>query len=98
MDDQGRLAQPVTGTVRPTAGGAPLRAGRRLVRTEPRAPSRLARALRRLAAPVLALHVPRGIGIAATVLVICASVGYGAVKGDHVTALVDWFKDARASA
>jgi cell division protein FtsQ len=100
MDDRGRLAQQVTETVptRPTAGGARLRAGRRLVRAELREPSELARVLRRLAAPVLKLHVPRGVGIAATALVICASVGYGAVKGDHVTAFVGWFKDARDSA
>jgi cell division protein FtsQ len=100
MDDRGRLAEPVTETAsgQPTPGTAPLRVGRRLVRAEPREPSLLWRVLRRLARPVLALHVPRGIGITATVLVILGSAGYGAVKGDHVSALVDWYKDARDSA
>jgi cell division protein FtsQ len=81
-----------------TAGGARLRAGRRLVREEPREPSRLWRVLRRFLSPLLVLHVPRGIGITATVLVILGSAGYGAVKGDHVSALVEWYKDARDSA
>jgi cell division protein FtsQ len=100
MDDRGRLAQPVTGTAltRSPADGAQLRARRRLVREEPLPPSRLGRMLRRMAAPVLALHVPRGVGIAAATLVILASAGYGAVKGDHVPDLVAWFKDARDSA
>jgi cell division protein FtsQ len=44
------------------------------------------------------LRVPRGVGIAATVAVILASAGYGAVQGEHVAALVSWFKEARDGA
>jgi cell division protein FtsQ len=41
---------------------------------------------------------PRGIGTAGTVAVILASLAYGAVKGDHVPAVVEAFKDARDAA
>ncbi len=41
---------------------------------------------------------PPGLGIAASVLLLAATLGYGAIAGDHVGALVDWFKDARNAA
>ncbi len=41
---------------------------------------------------------PRGIGTAGTVAVILASLAYGAVKGDHIPAVVEAFKDARDAA
>jgi cell division protein FtsQ len=41
---------------------------------------------------------PRGVGTAGTIAVIVASLAYGAVKGDHVPAVVEAFKDARDAA
>jgi cell division protein FtsQ len=41
---------------------------------------------------------PRGMGTAGTVAVILGSLAYGAIKGDHVPAVVEAFKDARDAA
>ena len=38
---------------------------------------------------------PPGLGITASVLLLAATLGYGAVAGGHVAAIVDWLKDAR---
>jgi len=43
----------------------------------------------------LADRLPRGFGVTATVLIIGGSLAYGAVRGQHVPAVVDWLKDAR---
>src|SRR3984885_7552397 len=40
-------------------------------------------------------RLPSGIGIAGSVLLLAAALGYGVVKGQHVADLVTWFKDAR---
>lgn len=41
------------------------------------------------------LNLPRGAGLAATAFLILISGGYGAVRGDHVSSIVDWGKDVR---
>jgi cell division protein FtsQ len=41
---------------------------------------------------------PPGVGVAASALLLAATLGYGAFAGGHVTAIVDWLKDARDSA
>jgi cell division protein FtsQ len=41
---------------------------------------------------------PRGVGIAASVLLLAASLGYGAIEGQHIPDIVSWFKDARDAA
>ena len=41
---------------------------------------------------------PRGVGIAGTVVVILASLAYGAIKGDHVPGIIAALKDARDGA
>jgi len=41
---------------------------------------------------------PPGFGIAASVLLLAAALGYGAVAGGHVADVVDWLKDARDQA
>jgi cell division protein FtsQ len=41
-----------------------------------------------------AARLPRGVGLAGIVFVISASVGYGVVKGDHVSFLMATLKDA----
>src|ERR1700691_5393917 len=38
---------------------------------------------------------PRGVGIAASVLLLVASLGYGVVQGQHIPDIIGWFKDAR---
>jgi cell division protein FtsQ len=44
---------------------------------------------------LLSTRWPRGVGAGAAAVVILASVGYGAVKGDHVASIVAAMKDAR---
>ena len=44
---------------------------------------------------LLETRLPRGAGLAAAALVLLASLAYGAVKGDHVPAVVAAMKDAR---
>jgi len=39
--------------------------------------------------------MPRGIGIAGAALVLVASIAYGVVTGDHVSAIIDGFNEAR---
>ena len=40
-------------------------------------------------------QLPRGVGVASSILLLVASLGYGAVRGQHVPAALDWLKDAR---
>ena len=41
---------------------------------------------------------PRGVGVAGSVVVILASLAYGAVKGDHIPSIIAALKDARDGA
>jgi cell division protein FtsQ len=41
------------------------------------------------------LRLPAGSGIAASILLVAAALGYGVVRGQHVPDVVAWFKDAR---
>jgi cell division protein FtsQ len=43
-------------------------------------------------------YVPRRVGIAATLLILAGSVGFGVVKGEHVDEVVEAFKDTRNAA
>jgi cell division protein FtsQ len=94
MDDRGRLAQPLKGITRWrfSAGESA-----RPISTE----SPAARvALRPFAAMErwalrFTVRLPRGAGLAATLVVILASVGYGVAKGDHLPVVIDAFKAAR---
>jgi cell division protein FtsQ len=43
-------------------------------------------------------YVPRRVGIAATLLMLAGSVGFGVVKGEHVDEVVEAFKDTRNAA
>ena len=38
---------------------------------------------------------PPGVGIAGSVLLLAATLGYGAIAGGHVADVVNWLKDAR---
>jgi cell division protein FtsQ len=42
-----------------------------------------------------AAHLPRGAGVMGAILLLSASLGYGAVKGQHVADIIAWLKDAR---
>jgi cell division protein FtsQ len=55
----------------------------------------LKRILRRMRDPRSEQPLPRGLGLAAATLFILASLAYGAVKGDHVPALMAGARDAR---
>jgi cell division protein FtsQ len=43
-------------------------------------------------------HVPRRVGIAATLLILAGSVGFGVVKGEHVDEVIAAFQDTRNAA
>jgi cell division protein FtsQ len=53
---------------------------------------------RRYGSSILRTRVPRGIGIAASALVILAGAGYGVVAGDHLPIVIEAFKEARDAA
>jgi len=100
MDGGGRLDQPLTRS-RPNAAGkagAPcdgpprLRALRRLF-SRPGYRRRIGRLNLRIGrAP------PPGIGIAGALVLLAATLGYGAIAGGHVGDIVNWLKDARDEA
>jgi cell division protein FtsQ len=46
----------------------------------------------------LRIQVPRGVGLAATLLVIIGGLVYGVIKGDHVPAIIAALEDARDQA
>jgi cell division protein FtsQ len=43
-------------------------------------------------------HIPRRVGIAATLLILAGSIGFGVVKGEHVDEVVAAFEDVRNAA
>src|SRR4051794_14027582 len=52
----------------------------------------------RLWAMILKLHLPRGVGLAAGLLVMAGGLVYGVIKGDHVPAVIELLDDARNEA
>jgi len=91
MDGRGRLAEPVTGApARWMAGTAP--ALRSIAARLPldAAGNWIQRLARRCSA-----RIPRGIGVAAFLLLMAASIGYGTVRGGHVAAVAAELSDAR---
>jgi cell division protein FtsQ len=84
MDRRGRLAQPLT-WIAPRTARATLW-------------SLAVRLAQRVFASILKLRVPRGAGLVAALLVIAATVIYGAITGDHLPAIVAALKDARDQA
>jgi cell division protein FtsQ len=61
-----------------------------LNRLRPQSGGRLARIARLTLAP--------GVGVAASTLLLVSALGYGAVEGHHVPAVLDWAKDVRDAA
>jgi cell division protein FtsQ len=47
---------------------------------------------------IMRLPPPPGLGIAASILLLAATLGYGAVAGDHLPVVIDWMKDMRDAA
>ena len=90
MDDRGRLAQPLKGTARwrlrladhAVVSAAPPGDGKA---TRPRAP--VARIIERWSS-LLDSKWPRGVGVAATAVIIVASLAYGVVRGDHAPSMI----------
>jgi cell division protein FtsQ len=99
MDGRGRLAQSLTWIARLRARPPTLDARAHITDDlfhaagAPRA--RLLRMARALFLAILRLHVPRGVGMVGAALVILASIIYGAIKGDHVSAIVAAFTEMR---
>ncbi|HEX3502560.1 MAG TPA: cell division protein FtsQ/DivIB [Xanthobacteraceae bacterium] len=57
--------------------------------------SRYSRRAARVAGKIARLPFPGGFGVTATVLIIGGALGYGAVRGQHIPAVIDWLKEAR---
>jgi cell division protein FtsQ len=106
MDGGGRLDQSLTRS-RPAAGdriGAPFDAPSLThVHAYPYDdssqgfpwPSYYGRLAARAADKIARLPLPKGFGVAATILILGGALTYGAVRGQHVAAVIDWLKDAR---
>ncbi len=106
MDGGGRLDQPLTRSGQSAAKqlGAPVdepNSARVQTARYRRRESYLGRfpIYRRLtgrwAAKIARFPLPRGVGVAGSILLLAATLGYGAVAGQHVPAVVDWLKGAR---
>jgi cell division protein FtsQ len=93
MDGRGRLAQSLKPKLgRRAAAASRLHPHAWSVHTWPTV-SRGLRPLRRWINAIIALDVPRGAGSSAAALLLLASAGYGAVRGDHVPVIVAQVQD-----
>ena len=109
MDGGGRLSRSV-GSLRPQADLKMAARGAGILLRERLAPlERSVTALKNRKAPerepstnkivvFVERYVPRRVGIAATLLILAGSVGFGVVKGEHVDEVVEAFKDTRNAA
>src|SRR5262249_6670327 len=93
MDGARRLAQPRKRPSRPASAKAA--AGRARLNFRIEIPARVKRLARRLVAPIRNRRFPAGAGVAASALIVLASIGYGVVKGDHVPLIIAHMKDGR---
>lgn len=109
MDGGGRLSRSV-GSLRPQADLKMAARGAGILLRERLAPlERSVTALKNRKAPerepstnkiviFIERYVPRRVGIAATLLILAGSVGFGVVKGEHVDEVVAAFQDTRNAA
>jgi cell division protein FtsQ len=106
MDGGGRLDQPLTRSGQSAAkpGGAPIdepdSARVRSSRSHRRKKrfgwfADLRRLSARWGAKFARLPQPQGLGVAGSILIVGGALGYGAVAGQHVPALMDWVTGAR---
>ena len=108
MDGGGRLDQPLMRSRPLAAEGAGAGAGEPLrahVRRDPRRRvsgvaglTALLQLPARSIARIVQFTPPPGTGIAGSILLLGATLAYGAIAGDHVPAIVDWCRDARDAA
>ena len=103
MDGRGRIAQSLNffarPRARPTNGGAAPRVRARLHHYETSMDeSNFQRLLHRCWIRLLRVRVPRGTGATAAIALILGGLGYGVIKGDHVTDVVAFLEDARDQA
>jgi cell division protein FtsQ len=106
MDGRGRLAQSLTWIARLRARPPNTRLRAFVTEDLMRASQPLARhMLRRTRGwfltcflALLRVHVPRGVGMAATALLIASSIAYGTIEGGHGPLIVVVFKQARDQA
>jgi cell division protein FtsQ len=95
MDGRGRLAQPLKRMVRwRLAGRAASTAAAGTGSGPMRSRSRVTHIMNRWSL-LLNARWPRGVGAAASAVVILGSLAYGVVKGDHVASIVAAMRDAR---
>src|SRR5262245_45712251 len=95
MDGRGRLAQPLKRMVRWRLAGRTAAGPALGMDSEPmRSRSRVSHIMNRWSL-LLNARWPRGVGAAASGVVILGSLAYGAVKGDHVASIVAAMRDAR---
>jgi cell division protein FtsQ len=90
MDGGGRFAQPLTSLVSLRRDGA----AQRSHSFQDRSPRSAAlgafeRRLEAIAEAIVALNVPRGAGLAASILIVGASIAFGIARGDHVSEIAD---------
>jgi cell division protein FtsQ len=85
MDGGGRFAQPLTSLMSQRRDGAAPRS-RSSQDPSPRgaALGAFERRLEAIAEAIVALNLPRGAGVAASVLIVGASIAFGVARGDHV--------------
>ena len=95
MDGRGRLAQPLKRMVRRRLAGHAASTAAAGTGSEPmRSRSRVTHIMNRWSL-LLNARWPRGVGAAASAVVILGSLAYGVVKGDHVASIVAAMRDAR---
>jgi len=101
MDGRGRLAQslnpagPAREPIGVTIDAPPRRRVMRRALARAARDSRFERLIERYNAFFTSLKFHRGGGIAATLLIIAASIGYGAVKGGHTAEITQGFNNLR---
>jgi cell division protein FtsQ len=95
MDGRGRLAQPLKRMVQWRLAGRAASTAAAGTGSEPmRSRSRVTHIMNRWSL-LLNARWPRGVGAAASAVVIFGSLAYGVVKGDHVASIVAAMRDAR---
>src|SRR5437868_305101 len=101
MDDRGRLAQPLKRAKTPlSAPDNRTRKSRQASSERHSRPPKIARRARSgrlhdFFRAIFLVEVPRGIGAAATLLIILASFSYGVVRGGHGSAILTQLADTR---
>ena len=95
MDGRRRLAEPVTdgAAARPATGTVPASRRARLGSNSGR--TKFARTVRRWFGPLLTVQLPRGVGVAAALAFLLASIGYGLVRGGHLPSTMTELRDLR---